>query len=484
LTYTFHLRSDIPWVKHDPITETTAQVLDGSNQPRFVTAQDFVHTFRRMCHPLVGGYYSSVMAPYIEGCFDVLNYHDPNNIPPILIEAIGVSAPNASTLVITLESPIGYFPVLMAMFNVAVIPQWVIDVHGDNWTDIDNIVTSGRYVLHQWEPTTRIEVWRNLYIPLALYGSGNIDRVVHDILPDVTTGYNRWLNNQVDTSFIPAQELTNHLTNYPNETDQISDLADFYIGFRTTKAPFDNVHLRRAFSAAVDRQQFINDERQGQGYAMRHFTPPGIFGAPPIDQVGVGYDLAFAVNQLAAAGYPNCNGLPTVTLMGYTGQSTLDWINYVKNEWVTKLGCNPNSITLTQLPFAELLAATSPSTPDAQAPHMFTLGWGPDYPDASNYIEPVLWCQTYENRFRRSCTSVDSLIEQARVETDPATRTNFYQQIEEQFFGINGEHPMIPMFVRASYQARHSWLTFAPVLFGGQEWYNWHIDWDAKLAAQ
>jgi hypothetical protein len=44
--------------------------------------------------------------------------------------------------------------------------------------------------------------------------------------------------------------------------------------------------------------------------------------------------------------------------------------------------------------------------------------------------------------------------------------------------------PFFPIFVRIAYVAEHSWRSRIPALFGGAQWYNWSIDWDAKLAAQ
>ena len=84
--------------------------------------------------------------------------------------------------------------------------------------------------------------------------------------------------------------------------------------FRMQEAPFDNVHLRRAFAAAFDRENFINNALEGQGLAMKHLTPPVVIGAPPINKIGVGYDPDFAQAELAAAGYPDCQGIPNLTL--------------------------------------------------------------------------------------------------------------------------------------------------------------------------
>ncbi|MEJ2746572.1 MAG: ABC transporter substrate-binding protein, partial [Anaerolineae bacterium] len=342
----------------------------------------------------------------------------------------------------------------------------------------------GRFVLDEWVHNVRRSIVRNPLMPADMQGSGNVERTIVNVVPDTSTGYALWLNNEVDTSGIPDEELQAHLDQHGDETVQIPDLAVFYISFRETKPPFDDVRVRRAFSAAFDRATFVDVVRQGQGLPMKHFAPPGIFGAPPIDEVGVGFDPEFAAAQLADAGYPNCEGFPTVTLLGYSGQSTLNWIEFAQQNWSDNLGCSPDLIQIEQQSFADLLTATAADTPDSEAPHRWTLGWGPDYGDENNWVGDVLWCGNAENRQKRTCNEIDDMIVQAREEPDPAKRIELYAQIEDGFFGPEGEFPFAPLFVRIAYVAEHSWLTRTPALFGGQQYYNWSIDQAAQLAAR
>jgi len=406
---------------------------------------------------------------------------DPENVPQELIDAIGVSAPDESTLVIELEKPAGYFLSMTPMWTIAATPQWAIENYGDDWIEAGNIVTNGRYVLHEWVHGVRRTLWRNTLMPEDMQGDGNIDRIVTNVVPDTSTGYALWLNNEVENAGIPSAELEAHLETFPDETVQIPDLAVFYIAFRMTKAPFDNVHVRRAFAAAFDRQTYVDEVIQGQGLPMKHFAPPGIFGAPPIDEVGVGYDPEFAQAELAEAGYPDCEGFPQVTLLGYSGQSTLNWIEYAQAQWEENLGCSADLIQIEQQSFADLLASTK--APDEEAPHMWTLGWGPDYADENNWVNDVLHCDI-EVRFNRECNELDEMMEQARFEKDPEVRKELYREIEEGFFGEDGEFPMFPIWLRIAYVAEHSWLDRIPALFGGQMWYTWNIDAAAKAAAR
>ncbi|MCI0729462.1 MAG: hypothetical protein L0332_22485, partial [Chloroflexi bacterium] len=197
-----------------------------------------------------------------------------------------------------------------------------------------------------------------------------------------------------------------------------------------------------------------------------------------------GFDPEYAQAQLAEAGYPNCEGFPQVTLLGYSGQTTLNWIEYAQANWEENLGCPADTIVIEQQPFAELLAATAGDVPDEEAPHMWTLGWGPDYADENNWVGDVLWCGNAENRQKRTCNEIDDLIVEAREEADPARRIELYAQIEEMFFGPEGEFPFAPIWVTINYVAEHHWLDKITALFGGDQWYTWNIDWEAKLEVQ
>jgi oligopeptide transport system substrate-binding protein len=484
LVYTFKLRTDIPWVRHDPETGETEQVLDAGESPRTVTAHDFVYAIKRACDPNLGSYYSSVVAPVIKGCEAVLYADDPAHVPPELVEAIGVSAPADDTLVIELEFPASYFLSMTPMWTLAATPQWAIEAHGEGWVEPDKIVTNGRYVLHEWQRGVRSSLWRNPHLPQDLRGRGNIERVVANVVPDETTEYALWLKNEVDRSWIPELELEAHLEQYPDEVEQVPDLSVIYVGFALDKPPFDNVHVRRAFNAAFDRQTFSDQVLQGQCLPMIHFAPPGIFGAPPIDEVGVGFDPEFAREQLADAGYAGCAGLPQVTVLTPAGPLGLHEAEYAQAQWVEHLGCSPDAIQIEQMPFPEMRAAVR--GPAETRPHMWLAGWGADYPDENNWVGDVIWCQTEMLAARgRACTDLDDLIVEARREPDPERRIDLYRQIEEGFFGSEGEMPFVPVCMRNFYTAKHSWLDRGPVhpLFKAQ-WYNWTIDWEAKQAAQ
>ncbi|MFQ5435419.1 MAG: ABC transporter substrate-binding protein, partial [Anaerolineae bacterium] len=207
LVYTFHLRTDIPWVKHNPVTGETTQEVDADGNPRFVTANDFVFGIKRACDPNIGSYYSTVIAPQLLGCQDVLDAEDPSAIPDELWDGVGVVALDDATLEITLEFPASYFMVMTPMWTLAAVPSWAIEENGDSWIEAGNIVTSGRYVLDEWVHNVRRIVLRNPLMPADMQGSGNVEKFVTNVVPDTSTGYALWLNNEVETAGIPDAEL-------------------------------------------------------------------------------------------------------------------------------------------------------------------------------------------------------------------------------------------------------------------------------------
>ena len=487
LTYTFHLRTDIPWVQHNPTTGETTQVLDGDGQPRFVTSEDFAYGIKRACEPSLGSYYSTVIAPIIKGCEAVLFAEEDTDEADLnsLRAAIGVQAPADDLLIIELAVPASFFMQMTPMWTLAAAPSWAIETHGDDWTKVENIVTNGRYVLQEWTPGIRYIFQRNPLIPKDMAGTGNIDKFHFQVVPDITTEYALWLKNEVDFSGIPFGELLTHQERFPDETLEYVSPATFYIGFVTTKPPFDNPQVRRAFSAAIDRQTLIDQIFQGQGQPMKHLAPPGIFGAPPIDEVGVGYDPDFAREQLAAAGYPDCEGFPEVTMIIFGGPEEINEFEFYQSNWAETLGCQIEQLQLQQMSFDILLQQIDPDLPLELAPHMWKLGWGADYADENNWVGDVLWCQNEGSGFRRTCSGLDDLIVEARQETGPQRRIALYRQIEEGFFGPEGETPLIPLHSAEETYAKHTWIEFEEgVPIGALKMYNWRIDWAVKQAAQ
>ncbi len=445
LTWTFTLRQDVPWVRYDPTTNSV-------NEIRKVTASDALAAIQRMCGSRNNGYYATdVFARRIAGCAAGQAANGGT-----LVQA---SAPDDATLVITLTAPYADFLNLTSLWTMYPIPQEVINQFASDWTQPGNIVTSGAYTLAEAIPEEgRITLVSNPLYPQAIHGGGNITRIEFTPIQDDAMGFRQYNDGLLDRTGIPTAQLEAVFADdtYADQRLILPELAVFYFGIMTDKPPLDDVHVRRAFSAAFNRAAFIENVRQGRGIAISHFTPPGIAHAPPLDNPNsVGYNPDYAREQLAQSAYPNCEGLPPIEIVTY--QNAGGWGNYLVDNLALELGCDPNNFTIRALNFNELRAAISPDLPVDQRPHLFTLSWQADYPDAGSFAQ-VLACGE-QNRFMRACNTTDDLINAALLTADSAERTNLYAQIETAFFGIDGEFPLIPLFQSSLYVLIKPWFT-------------------------
>jgi oligopeptide transport system substrate-binding protein len=481
LVWTFNLRTDVNWMRFDPATDTAADV-------RPVVAGDYVYGIKRACDPRLGGYYGTISAKVIKGC-DIVNQTASEAVTDDLVfgDTIAVSAPDDTTLVVELQVPAGYYFSMTPMWMLRAVPQETIEEFGDEWTAPGNIVTNGPFFVKEITRGVRRVYVRNEALAADLFsGTGNMEVLNYTIIEDAGTVYALYQNNQLDTSGVPTAELQNVLGDpvLSQEVLQIFDLAVFYFGFAHDKAPFDNVHARRAFSAIIDRTAFIEQVLAGRGVPMIHFTPPGMAHAAPINEVGVGFDPAFAASELEAAGYPNCEGFPNVDIVTFQGAGT--WADFWAASAEEHLGCDPALLNVEQLEFSVLLESYDADVPTQDRPNAWTGGWGPDYGDANNWVNDVLSC-TADNNFLRPCTEVDDLINQAAQESDPAVRDQLYAEIEEAFFGAEGESPIAPVYLRSFFTLVKPWYSGpfeSDGLFGGAHWGAYSIDMAAKQAAR
>ena len=477
--WTFNIRNDVPWVQWDPVN-------DEAKALRMVTAGDIEYGIKRACDPRVLAEYGYVVAGVVAGCADALAF-DQTAFTDADSDMVGVKALDDATLEVTLLFPAGYFLSETPMWIYRPVPREIIEQYGDNWTEPGKVVTNGPFVVDEWVRGVRRVYMRNPLIPSDLVGPGNLERRIVTIVEDPGTQFALYQDNQIDAAGVPSAELQSVLSDatYADQLKQTTNLAVYYFAFATDKAPFDNVSARRAFSAALDRNAFIQEVRQGRGIPMIHFTPPGMFGAPPINEVGVGFDPEFAAAQMADAGYANCAGFPNLEIVTYA--SAAPWAEFLSASVEKTLGCDPNIFTIEQQEFSVLLQTVSRQNPTEDRPNMWTLGWGPDYPDANNWVNDVLYCESTQNDTKRPCSEVDDLILQAATELDPDTRIEDYYRIEEQFFGPEGMYPIIPIYLNVGYSLIKPWYSL-PIetdgLFGGAHWDYRTVDQEMQLAAR
>jgi ABC-type oligopeptide transport system substrate-binding subunit len=348
---------------------------------------------------------------------------------------------------------------------------------GSGWQTPDNLITSGPFfAVPSLTTSESMVLHRNPLWPLER--AGNVDVVNIFFFDDDVDAYEFWRDRGLDIAPLPAEEREAFMERSAGSVLVTPDQVLFYIGFNFDSQVFREVEVRRAFSAAIDRQRLIDELYNGRGITMRHATVPGIVAAVPAGEVGVGYSPDYARQQMAESTLRSCSSMPPITLLVSSADLSLRQAEIIRDMWIEELGCLQESINIEQVQFGALLAQTSQTA--TGRPDMWELAWAPTFPDAHNLLNDLLHYEDSENRQNRVQSEVDGLLRRASEAVDPAERAELYRQAESLFFSETGLFPIAPLYIRARERIVQSWITFTPTAFGGQQWDRIVLDADTK----
>ena len=203
---------------------------------------------------------------------------------------------------------------------------------------------------------------------------------------------------------------------------QSSALSFFGIMLNTKQAPLDDVHVRRAIAWAINRDEIVSSVLLNNGVVAQGPISPSSW-AYSASIAPYSHDVNKAKAELAQAANGGANVSFTMLIASGdpTGAQEASFIQSQLKEAGINVDIKPET-------FATLLADTDATKPNFQAA---ALGWSgrPD-PDGNMYS----WFHTGggNNSMQYSNSTVDSLLEDARVQSDQAKRATDYQNAEKQ----------------------------------------------------
>ena len=487
-TWTFNLRDDIPWVHYDPTTGETVQVADEEGNPRFVNANDVVYGIKRTIDPATASTYAYVL-------YNIKNAQAINDgSEELTLDDLGVVAPDAQTVVVTLENPAPYFPAIASMWVAMPMPQWNIEEWEDKWIEAGLMNNNGPYVMEEWVHGGSLNMVKNPLWPGA--DDVQIERVEGVMITEASTAFALYENNELDTVGVPLPEIDRVKADpvLSAEFYNAPAACTYYYGFTNTKYPFTDSRVRAAFSQAVDRQSLIDNVTKGGQIPATSFAPPGIFGAPEPGTVGLGYDPEAAVATLQefldeeGLTIEDFNALD-ITLMHNTSEGHARIAAAIQQMWKDNLGVD---VRVENQEWRVYLDTLNNTNPVEEAPHVWRMGWCADYADENNWVHEVFNSDAGANRLRRNCVDAncaettvsefDELTVAAAIEQDPAARAELYAQAEEILSAVEAAY--IPIYHYTTVNVTKPWLTRNFPNIGGNDFFNWTIDEEAKAAAQ
>ncbi len=295
-----------------------------------------------------------------------------------------IEAPDASTVVFTFCNPNVAFLAQAAFASLAIDDaQYLID-HGPDGSVVTQPNGTGPYKLAAWDLGSRITLEAND----AYWG----DKA---LTPNVEFQYNsepaaRFLalqSGSVDgidnpgKDDLPAIEGDANLALYPRE-----GMNTFYIGMNNTFAPWTNQKVRQAIAMGIDRQRIVDNFYPPGSEVAQFFTPCSI---PFACEGDAWYEFdAEGAKALLAEGLGELGLDPASfsTSLSYRAASRgyLPDPPTIAQEIAGQLQDNLGiTVTIDEQESTTFLDNNAAG----QIEGLFLLGWGADFPDASNFLD-------------------------------------------------------------------------------------------------
>ncbi len=389
---------------------------------RPITANDVKYSIERATDPEL----HSDTAPLYLG--DIVGVQEKLN--GLATDVNGVEVLDELTVRITIDSPKEYFLAKLTYPSGAVVDRNSVEQLGpDGWLGED-INGSGPFKLLRWDQGEVIILQRfdEYHSPVSLE---------YLISPRVALpgagGLDMYLTNAWDALFVGVGSLAMLREDevLGQELREYDQLTSFFVLMDTTRPPFDDPNVRRAFAMALDRQRYIDELYGGNLELAVGILPPGMPGYS--DQLeGIPFDPDTARHLLSRSQY--ADGLPEIIFSAVdAGGQPSAGVQFMLDAWKEELGVEVRPELIEPDVYYYQL--------EEVAEHMYSYGWVADYPDPENFLDLLLHSEAHDSRYNNPV--FDSLLVRARSEPIRDIRLDLYGQAEQLLMDDAG---IIPLF--------------------------------------
>jgi oligopeptide transport system substrate-binding protein len=409
-TYTFYLRHGVRF--HDG---------------KEVKASDFKYSWERACDPDTGSQTAVTYLGDIVGARDMLAGKAK--------EISGIEVIDDYTLRVTIDAPKAYF-LSKLTYPTAFVLDGANAESGKSWWREPN--GTGPFRLREWKQNQLLVLERS---QIYYAEPAKVKQVVFHLLAGMPM--TMYEEGQIDVTSVSGAYIDlvkDEAGPFYRELVMKPELSLSYIGFDTTKVPFDDINIRRAFCYAVDKERIVKLALRDMVIKAEGILPPGMPGYNEYLQ-GLDYDVEKARESIAASKYKDASNLPpiTITVSGY-GNNVPGYLGAIIQEWQQNLGVE---VSVRQLEPEDFLYNLK-----QERDEMFVLGWVADYPDPHNFLDTLFYTGSENNVFGYSNPELDALLDQAAIEPDGVVRLAKYQQAEQM---VVDEAPCLPLGFGANY---------------------------------
>jgi len=346
--------------------------------------------------------------------------------------AIGVKVIDNYKIQFTLEHQAPYFPGLAGLPIFRPLPGHIIEKFGEQWTDVDKIVSNGSYKIVAWNKGRVIILRKNP----DYYASEkvSIPEVRYNIITDSSLGLLLYQTNKIDmmgSRFLnlPISRLADIQSN-PALNNQYKEAPMFLFNsflFNTKNPPLDDVRIRKAIVAAIDRVLIKKMIVKGSFEIGKTVSVPQ---SPKekdfLSRIGIDFSPVNAKKWLAEAGYPGGKGLPGIHLITNKSDTNSAIAMAVRDSLLYYANIR---IIVKMFSWKDYLSVLT--NPGSKNWHMIRLGFSADYPDPNNWLNDLFHPFIQNNSIGWENIEYANIIQSASREQDHNIRKKLFKRAEE-----------------------------------------------------
>lgn len=289
---------------------------------------------------------------------------------------------DAQTITVTLCNPDPAFGSKMAFIGFPISPSEYVESTGGGGDLVNRPIGTGPYQLANWDLGNELvmsrfdDYWGEPALEETLIFRWNSEAAAR--LIELQAGNVDGIAN-VGTGDFDVVEADPNLTLIPGAITNV-----LYFGMNNRMPPLDNVQVRQAIAHAIDKQRIVDNFFPTGSVVATQFMPPVLFGyTPEVEPLEFNIELANQI--LDDAGFPRDeNGVRFELPLSYRDvvRGYLPTPGIVATDFQAQLAEVGIQLNVEVMESGAFLDAS-----DSGQLSTYLLGWGMDYPDATNFLD-------------------------------------------------------------------------------------------------
>jgi oligopeptide transport system substrate-binding protein len=409
--YTFYLRKEAKWSDGTP-----------------VTAADYLFSWERALNP-------KTQSRNAQHYWVIKGAQAYNNGDITDFSSVGVKALDPYTIQVNLVGPAPYFLELFTYVIFSPVPRHVVKKYGNQWTRPENIQVNGPFKLTSWRRRDKIVLEKN---PLY-WGAKDVwlKKIVNHHSESGVSALQWYEGGKVDRAYpVPTDRAVQFLRSGRKDMHIDPYMCIYYYVLNTSKPPFDDPRVRRAFNMALDKGRLTRHILGTGQMPATHVVPPMFDELRNYPELrGDPFDPSQARKLMHEAGYgPGGKAFPKVTLIYNTYETHTLIAEFFQRSIKHATGVQ---IEIQNMEWKTLL----PKMRGGEY-HIARSGWCADFPDPQDFVQ-VFHSDGANNYPQYKNPKFDEIINELRVTADQTKRNALSRKAEAM---LNRDVPLLPIY--------------------------------------